>query len=248
MKNEFRWKEEEKKKDISSNAEKFLDRYRSLEYVIKEKYQLENWDSAMNFLENRAEFKNLANELRYCREVRNLLSHKPKVKEQYCVEPSDEMLHLLQRVKETLEKPPVIMDIAIPVSKVLYRSPEDKLVDTLQVMNEHSFGNVPILKDGLVCGILSEKAMLNYMVQEKNFHLSDRILLSDLKDHLLLENHRKEYYRFVSQSALISDVSQLFHDALDHGARIGMVFLTQHGRKEEKLLGIVTAWDLASHR
>lgn len=258
MKNEFKWKENTTEKhkiheslsmtESLSRAERFLDLYRSVENVIRVKYHLEKWDSAITFLESHDEFKYLANDLRFCREVRNLLSHNPKVDDAYCVEPSEEMIHFLKKIKERLEKPPVIMDIAVPIGKILYRSFEDNLLETLQAMNDRSFGNVPILENGLVTAVLSEKAIVNYLVQDQAFHLSDKLKLSDLREHLLLENHRKEFYRFVRKDALISDVSRLFHDVLDQGARVGMVFLTQHGRSDEELLGIVTAWDLAGHR
>lgn len=230
-----------------SNAEIFLDHYKDMEYIIREKYKLENWESTIRFLTGRREFKKYVNELQYCREVRNLLSHKPKLNNQYSVEPSDEMIHLLKTVKERLEMPPVIMDIAVPVEKILYKSFEDGVIQTLREMNDLSFGNVPILEGGVVKGVLSEKSIVHYIVQEKRFHIPDSLKLEDIKTYLLIENHQREQYAFAAKNALISDVSNLFHKALDKGARIGMVFLTQTGKDTERLLGIVTAWDLAGY-
>ncbi|MBO4510262.1 MAG: hypothetical protein J5718_02830 [Lachnospiraceae bacterium] len=117
---------------------------------------------------------------------------------------------------------------------------------TLREMNDCSFGNVPILEDGLVKGVLSEKSIVYYIVEEKTFHLPETLKLRDIEHYLRIENHQREQYAFVSGQALISDVSNLFHKALDHGARIGMVFLTQTGKETERLQGIVTAWDLAA--
>ena len=72
-----------------TNAEIFLDHYKDLEYIIREKYKLENWESTIHYLTGKREFKKIVNELQYCREVRNLLSHKPKLNDRYSVEPSD---------------------------------------------------------------------------------------------------------------------------------------------------------------
>ena len=230
---------------MSSNAEIFLDDYRKLEDIIRNKYHLENWESAMNYLEKRTEFKEIASELRYCREVRNLLSHKPKVRQEYSVEPSDEMVKLLEDMIRQLEQAPVIMDLAVPSARILSKSYENNVIATLRQMNDRSFGNVPIMEKGIVKGVLSEKAIVNYLVREEKFHISDKLCLKDIRDYLLLENHQKECYRFVKKDALISDVSALFHQAIDQGYRIGMVFITEHGRSDERVLGIVTAWDLA---
>ena len=117
-----------------SNAEIFLDHYKDLEYIIREKYKLENWESTIHYLTGKREFKKIVNELQYCREVRNLLSHKPKLNDRYSVEPSDEMIHLLKTVKERLEMPPVIMDVAVPVEKILYKTFDDAVI---QVAGEY---------------------------------------------------------------------------------------------------------------
>lgn len=231
-----------------SHAELFLEKYREMEYCIRNKYHLDHFASAVAFLEKHPEFTHIEDELKFCREVRNILTHQPKVNKQYCVEPSYEMIELLEHVIETLEKPPVIMDIAVPVNKILYKDYDSNFIETLKEMNERSFGNVPILENGMVVGVLSEKAIVNFIVGEEQFHLTKDLTLHDIKEYLTLDNPRKEYYRFVKKDALISEVSELFHDALNNGARIGMVFLTKNGRKEEKLLGIVTAWDLAGRK
>lgn len=115
-------------------------------------------------------------------------------------------------------------------------------------MNEHSFGYVPIFRDGIVEGVISERSILNYMVQEQNFVISEEGKLKDMKEYFLLGNHKKERFQFVPKDSLISDVSELFHSALNRGHRIGMVFVTKNGRPEERVLGIVTAWDVAGNR
>ncbi len=233
---------------MNQNAEIFLEKYRDVEYCIRNKYHLDHWESAISYLEKHAEFRDVSNELKFCREVRNLLSHKPKIKEEYCVEPSDEMIALIDHVKEILEKPPVIMDIALPVKRLLYKSYDDNVVDTLREMNDRSFGNVPILEKGVVAGVLSEKAIVNYIVRENTFQISDELRLFDIQDHLLLERQKKEMYQFVKKDALISEVSDIFHNALRKGVRVGMIFVTRNGRPDEKLLGIATAWDLAGRK
>ena len=230
----------------NNNAEIFLECYKELEYAIRNKYNLDNWESAISYLTSKREFRSLTDELKYCREVRNLLAHKPKVGDAFCVEPTDQMISLLKTVTDRIEMPPVIMDLAVPVEKILYKSMGDNVIQTLNEMNEHSFGNVPILQDGVVKGVLSEKSIVQYIVKEKGFSIPETLTLGDIRPYLTRESHRKERYVFVGKNALISDVANLFHKALDQGARIGMVFITRSGSEEEKLLGIVTAWDLAA--
>ncbi len=81
---------------MSSNTEMFIDEYKKLEAIVSAQYNLSDSKSAVWFLEQRPEYRAIKSELAYCREVRNVLTHNPKVRNQYAVVPSDEMITLLK--------------------------------------------------------------------------------------------------------------------------------------------------------
>ena len=47
--------------------------------------------------------------------------------------------------------------------------------------------------------------------------------------------------------ALATDVAGMFQEALEDKKRLGAVFVTQNGRPTERILGMLTAWDMAAY-
>lgn len=228
-----------------SNTEVFLDEYKKLESAVVKKYDLPTDGTAVSRLERLPEFKSIRSELAYCREVRNLLQHKPKVGNAYAVEPSDQMIDLLRTTINKITSPPCAMDIAISKSDVLFKSMDDYVRPTMVEMLRNKYTHIPILKDGIAIGAFSENTLLAYLVDEEIVGIEDSTRFSDLAQYIPLEKHVAESFRFVSQRMPVAEISLLFEDALSHQDRIGMVFVTHSGKSTEKMLGIITAWDVA---
>ena len=71
------------------------------------------------------------------------------------------------------------------------------------------------------------------------------MLIEEFRDFIPLEKHTSEYFEFVGRNALLSDVENLFRIGLKARKRIAVVFITEKGKQSEKILGIITAWDIA---
>lgn len=228
-----------------SRADEFLDLYRELEDVAAEQYNLLKDGHVVYNLSGRPEFRSFKADLDYCRDVRNLLSHKPKIGCHYVVEPSKEMVEFLRSTINKIIHPLKAADLMIPMTKILWKGRNDLVLPVLYDMLEHTYTHIPILENGAVVGVLSESTILSYLVDEEIIEVNSSVRFSDLEKYLKIENHKSESFRFVSKNALKSQLDEMFSNALNRGDRIGMVFVTQNGKKNEKILGLITAWDLA---
>ncbi len=228
-----------------TRADEFIELYRELELVAAEQYNLPKDGSVVLHLSNRREFRSIKPELDYCRDVRNLLSHNPKIGHTYVVEPSEQMVQLLRATLAKVKNPPKATDIMIPMQKILWKTEKDFVLPVLKDMIEHTYTHIPILENGVVIGVLSESTILSYLVDEEIIEINNSMRFSDLRNYLKMENHKSESFRFVSKDTLKAKLDELFSNALESGDRIGMVFVTHSGKKTEKILGIITAWDLA---
>ena len=231
-----------------NKTDEFLDIYKKLEQYAITRYGFADDGKAVQNLEKEPEYRSIKQELRYCREVRNLLQHKPKMESSFAVVPSEEMIDLLKRTIEKVINPPKALSIAVPFQKVMYKSMDDHVLSAMKEMNEKVYTHVPILKDGKVEGVFSENTLLSYLVDEEIVCIDSNLTFSDIAKYLPIKKHRAETFRFVSRDALLYEVSQLFDNALKKSERIGMVFITQHGGENERVLGIITAWDVAGAR
>lgn len=234
------------KKESLRRADEFLNQYRELEALISLKYNLSNSESAIGFLLRRPEHQSVKAELDYCREVRNLLTHNPKVDQQYPVEPSEEMIALLNRTIERIKNPKRAKHILIPRGSVSCRTMNDRVYPAMVEMRDRFFTHIPILRNNVVVGVFSENVLLNYLIDQKTIQMDNRMRFSDIADYLPIDKHKAEEFRFISQNTLLTDIEDIFSESQKNAQRIGLLFVTNSGKPTERLLGIISAWDVAA--
>lgn len=229
-----------------NRTEEFLDKYKQMETLVRNEYNLDNNESVMNFLINNKDFKVIENELDLCRDTRNLLSHNPKINGEYAVYPSEEMIKLLDKVIQKVARPLKASNVMVKKSELCYMSMEDKVRDAMATMKENSYKHIPILEDGVLVGLFSAKTVLDIMVTEGADAFSAEITFDKIQKYISIENVASNKFAFVGNSTLVSEVKDMFKEDIDSKERINIIFVTQHGKRDEKLLGIITAWEIAA--
>lgn len=228
-----------------TKTDQFLDLYKQLENAANTRYHLHGSGSAIAKLQRRQEFSNIHQELDYIRDVRNLLTHRPRIGDFYAVEPTDAMLSLLEKLIDRIEHPLSAIKIAIPIEEVLSASLDSPVLGSLEKMYKRAFSHMPILEEGKVAGVFSGSSLMNCVLY-KHVMFSGDLLFRDIQDAFTFDQHPSETFRFVSKDTLVSDISDMFDETLQQEERIGMIFVTENGKSDEELLGIITAWDVAA--
>ena len=59
-----------------------------------------------------------------------------------------------------------------------------------------------------------------------------------------MDNHTTEEFMFISRNKNIYDVEDIFKNYFQRKKRLGCVFITEHGKSNENILGMLTAWDI----
>lgn len=129
-----------------SRANEFLDKYNRLE-TSRRKIRLRQIQPS-DFLANTREFGKYATELNYCREVRNVISHNPRLDGSYIVEPSAKMLEFLDFMLNELEHPKRCLQIAVRIERVLTASPQTRVLPVMREMFEKGFPTFPCFRKG----------------------------------------------------------------------------------------------------
>ena len=180
------------------------------------------------------------------KEVRNLLQHRERINGSFAVVPSDAMLALLRDVIRDIEGIPCASDLGVKASGLFSAQVDDRIVPVMEVMHKRSFNLVPILNDGRVVGAFSQKTLFSYLMENGvvGFDPNDRLIL--LAHLLPLDAHGAETFRFVAADAPAPKVAEVFRDALRRSELMGAVFVTAHGKSDERLLSMITSWDMAA--
>ncbi len=227
-----------------SRAEEFLDLYRKLEAVAASSYGEFREGGAVAKLGKRAEFRGIREELDYIRDVRNLLSHRPKIADCYMVEPSEAMVDLLKKVIDRIERPAIAGNIMVKTDRVLSCSRDDLVLPVLKQMYDKAFSHIPVLDDGRVCGVFSSSVFIRCMTS--GIQIDEHTTIKEIEKELALDSNNAEQFLFTGRETPIDELSELFEKAENAGRRLGMIFVTEHGRASERMTGIITAWDVAA--
>lgn len=225
-------------------TDEFLELYRTLELEVSALYRLPVDNRTIQTLMSQPEFERFRPELEYCRDVRNLLSHKPKVNGEYAVEPSEAMITTLRRILRRVQAPETNLQCSTRIEMALTASMSDVVLPVMRRMQQHGYTHAPILERGRVVGVFSENTIFSCVLDETIGSFSEKTRFSDLATYLPISARQKQRFVFVPKNGSIYGSERLLRESFDHGNRIDMLFVTENGKEQERVLGLLTPWDV----
>lgn len=173
--------------------------------------------------------------LRSASDLRNLLSHENDV----CV-PTDAFIRKTERILERLEHPLSLFDIC--TKKVAFCSLDDSLSSVMRRMEELSLSHFPILESGKCIGVFSRSTLFDATLQGIRYDEASHI--RDFLEVIGVSEHHNEAFLFVSKGTSTDKVFSYLANRKPHHKNIACIYVTEHGKKEEPLLGVCTLTDL----
>lgn len=226
-----------------ARVDEFLDKYKQLEENVRAAYHLESSKNPIYELKERLSSRE-AQAIDYCREVRNFLQHNPKIDGAYALVPSEEMIAFLDRTIARVVGRPRVMEVAVRTEKIVGCAPSDQVRDVIAKMAESGHSTIPVLEDGKVVGMFDRDTVFLFVTANPGKALPEDALVSNMGAYTSLDNRKSEVFTFHAKASYVDEVEDAFeaHSALGH--RVAMAFVTEHGKREERILGLLTAWDI----
>ena len=231
-----------------TNAEIFIDKYKQLEEVVRITYKLKDSDSISYYLSSKSEYKRFQDEIKYCQDVRNLLNHKKKIKDTFAVEPNQQMIDFIDNLIEKIKKRLKCSDIWIPYTTVYWQPMSVNVKDAMLTMKKNMFTHTPILEGKRVIGVFDENSIFTYLTTEEIIEVDDVLTFEDIKDHISLFDREMETFVFVKATTYVEELEKKIQEEFQKNKRVGMAFVTDNGRKDGVLQGIITPWDIIAHQ
>ena len=231
-------------------AERFLQKYRILEGMLEKRYEGEklNYSSVVIEYLHDADSYGIRTELDLLREIRNLLSHNAGESGQPVVEPSEEMLDLLDHVIEFVKTPRDAMNFGTPAQDILSAHLNDNLFDVMRNMAKNGYSHVPVIDRGRMAGVLSTRSVFDYLAQFGPESLEPDARISQLGECIRFDRQTGERYLFVAADTSIVSVSRAFRRHSERDRRLSAVFITENGAPGEPLICMLTPWDVLGDR
>lgn len=165
--------------------------------------------------------------------IRNILSHNNNIEH---VLVKKEYLDLAIRVSTSFNKSRSAEDIMIREIKTFQI--DDSLSRPLELIKELKINQFPILEDGRFKSLLTDNGITNWIANNIKMDIIS-IQETSIEDVITLEESI-ETCCFVSRDASISIVYNLFSTKMNLKA----LLVTENGLPNQKILGIITMWDL----
>lgn len=174
--------------------------------------------------------------------LRNALVHHRGPGGELIAEPSEQALREFERIVQAIISPPKLIPLFQKSDLRLFSS-QDPLVIAFQHMREHDYSQVVVQTEEKLSLLTVEgiARWLEEQAQEDIIGLQEAVI-ADARKYEQAEN-----VVIMSRNQTIYDAMQSFMLAIEQRKpRIYALLITDHGKATERLLGIVTPWDLLS--
>ncbi len=223
----------------------FLDLYKQVEDVLGDKYRNARRHCSSVVLEfcRDEESAPIRDKLDLCREIRNLLTHSANLGGEPVVEPSAPVVEAMREVLDFLKRPPLALEYATRGDQMMKAGLNQKVLRLMEVMDKNGYSHIPVLKEGTFRGVFSAGSVFLYQLNTGGRALTSATTLKDLEPYLDVGEHR-ENYEFVPKTETYLSVRRKFEKVRGKNKRVSVIFITETGRPGERLLGMLTPWDV----
>ncbi len=225
------------------NSEAFLTTFASIETWLRKQASVDKSVSFYQLVERAGE-KNPAvrryrDDLKEFADLRNAIVHE-RTDDHVIAEPNDRAVADFKRICTALLKPATV--IPLFQRTVLTRNLQEHVGQAVSDMRAGSFSQLPILSDGKVVALLTSETVVRWLASEL---CNDLVSLSETKiEAVLPHTEDREHYCFLPRRATLQEALARFEDFTGRGKDLDAVLITQDGKCDQGLLGILTVYDL----
>lgn len=226
------------------NNETFERLYNQLEDLLRKKYRLDSTASGVYYHEFRVGEQQGKN-LRVMRELRNHLVHSRRPDAIDACVVTDQALKFMTAMIDSIERPKRAIDVCIQKEKILFGTLSSLAIPMMKIMLERGISHVPVMNsEGKIIGVFSGVTLISEIVALQEIMIDTKTILNDFVQYLPVHAHTGERYVFIAKTASLDEIIALFGEKPFHGKKLRMIFVTEHGLEEERILGLITPWDI----
>lgn len=230
---------------MAGRAKEFIDLYNEFKDLLSKKFNVPHDQESFPPLILLARDNHLINSreipsLELIGRLRNAIIHdsKHKYPDDPIAEPHADVIDKLRKIKERIEKPPLVEGLLKPELRVFKES--DSFLECLAYMHQKDYSQV-IVSLGKRYGVLTREDVARWFeehIENKEICLSlENITLQDIFPVI-----EEASCVFLERDAVLQKLVDLFTETRKE--KISAVLITAHGNASEKPLTIVTQYDL----
>ena len=225
------------------NSEKFLESFSRIEQKLRKDLQGDASSRFYDMVRDMSRKNRVVNEyredLRQLGDLRNAIVHE-RADGMVIAEPNEACVELILKIENALYNPPKLL----PAFKkdVFQMDVEESVGKALNLMYEYSFSQLPLYKNSVFIGLLTTDTVSRWLgasSHEDVFSLNDTAI-----SKVITFAERKENYCFLKKDENVFSALAKFQEYENSGKILDSILITNTGKPNEKLMGIVTISDI----
>ena len=225
------------------NSDVFLDIFSAIEGWLRKQAEVDRLVSFYQLVESVAK-RNRAvlgyrDDLKEFADLRNAIVHE-RTDGHVIAEPNDQAVANFERIRAALINPPTV----VPKfqRKVQSRSVDESVGEAVSDMRSGSFSQLPILSGGTVIALLTAETVVRWLASEVS---NDLVSLLETKIEVVLPHvEDPKHYCFLPRRATLQEALGRFEDFAARGKDLDAILISQDGKPDQSLIGILTVYDL----
>ncbi|SFH92714.1 CBS domain-containing protein [Pisciglobus halotolerans] len=226
---------------MGQNAEKFIASFNRIQsYLSFLSHEEENKKPFYRLLDEN-EYRNSGvkqykSELQAFADLRNVMVHKKVFPGQYIADPTDTVVEEIEKIEREIKNPNKVFPIF--KREVVCFQTTDYFSKLLKIIQTHKFTHFPIYENSQLVGVLTENGIASWLA---NYADEGQVQFDQIKVGEILKEDEKSSNYLVIRKEMSVDVAA---ELLRNNQEVKALLITEEGKKEETLLGIVTPSDL----
>lgn len=179
-------------------------------------------------------------DLRTYADLRNAIVHHRTSAEFVIAEPHIEVVKRIERIDRILARPKLVGHV---FKKNVYTFQiDDSLSKVLEIIRLRKFTQFPVYEGQEFRGLITTVGITNWLAS----NLSDNHKIDEMPTLRNILEHEKNRvnYKFISKYITIYDAEDIFKQGVERGKRFEALLITENGKRNQKLIGIVTPLDI----
>lgn len=173
------------------------------------------------------------------RKIRNTLVHNNKV----VSIPSDYTYETLKEIRDVIFSPPKVDGFLN--KEILVKEKNSSIIETIKLMKRNNYSQIPIVDiDEKYFDLLTNNTVARW-IGDLEDEGGGRLIMNDTPvEEVLAYKENEEVSEFISKNSKLTDLIEKYNDIVEEGKKFSGFLITETGKSTQKLLGIITGWDI----
>ncbi len=236
-------KSEEKPSRISTNAERFITAYNSIDYSLRVIYDFKRSMSFSDIIRRSVVLNSVVRKyeedlIDYGR-LRNAIIHHGNSK--YTIaEPHDDVVNKIEHLAGLITEPPVAID-RVGNKDVLTIDADLTIDKVMELISRTGYSNLPIYKEDKLIGVLSGRQLVNVLGKKISEGENIQTFIQTTSVGCIIEQMGDEYYFMIADKDITIDEAM---NNFENNRKLLIILITKDGKDTGKPLCIITEADI----